>query len=116
MKRLLSILPFISFLLVIMLLSLSFCIGCAPRVDHPQSILPLPYATPDLSKSQLAVIQIDVSKIQLNSSYSSLFVYINNREALHKQLSDYKTATDEILVVPGTHDMTLFIYGPILQM
>ena len=65
------------------------------------------YEVPQLSKSELATIQID-TEIGWLQRYNLIVLRIDGKLALRKNIkADEKIAIDEILVVPGKHDMSV---------
>ncbi len=65
------------------------------------------YEVPQLSKSELATIQID-TEIGWLQRYNLIVFRIDGKLALRKNIkTNEKIAIDEILVVPGKHDMSV---------
>lgn len=93
----------LSALLIGVFLSLLF-IGCGKIFMREGK-----YVTPELPKSELATIQIDTEGQWLQRAH--LFVLrINGKIAVRKEFGDNKKSTiDEILVVPGKHDMSMLV-------
>ena len=82
------------------LLSLPF-VGCSVFMPKGE------YKAPQLSKSELATIQIDTERGWLQR-YNLIVFRIDGKLALRENIkTDGKIAIDEILVVPGKHDMSV---------
>ena len=91
-------------LLVGVFLSLPF-IGCGTVINKFMS--ESAYEVPQLPKSELATIQIDTEKGWLQR-YNLIVFRINGKLALRKNIEESEKITiDEILVVPGKHDMSV---------
>ena len=65
------------------------------------------YKAPQLSKSELATIQIDTERGWLQR-YNLIVIRINGKLALRKNIKgNEKIAIDEILVAPGKHNISV---------
>ena len=94
----------ISTLLVVAFLSLPF-LGCGTVGNF--IILKGKYVAPELPKSELAVIQIDTESGWLQR-YKLIVLRIDGKLALREEIeADADISINEILVVPGKHDMSL---------
>ena len=99
MKPKLSIL----ILLIGILLSLTF-VGCSVFMPKGE------YETPQLPKSELATIKIDTGGGWLQR-YNLIVFRIDGKLALREKIDALEKVSidDEILVVPGKHDMSLLV-------
>ena len=97
MKPKLSIL----ILLIGILLSLPF-VGCGTLFMSERA-----YEVPQLPKSELAIIQIDTEGGWLQR-YNLIVFRIGGKVALREKIGFYEASSvDEVLVVPGKHDMSI---------
>ncbi len=93
----------VSILLVLALLSLHF-FGCGTMFIKEDE-----YETPDLPKSELAVIQIDTKGNWMQRT-NLIALRIDGKLAIRKEIAENKDVSiDEILVAPGKHDMSVLI-------
>ena len=95
----------ISTLLVVVLLSLPF-FGCGTVMGN-FIISKGKYVAPELPKSELAAIQIDIESGWLQR-YKLIVLRIDGRLALREKIeADADISIDEILIAPGKHDISL---------
>ena len=92
-----------SMLSFVVLLSLTF-FGCGTHFMGENH-----YETPKMPKSELAAIQIDTKAYWLQQNIS-FAIAINGKMAWQEKKMENRTVSiDDILVMPGTHDLSLLL-------